>query len=47
MVRLLGEEAYVVGLRTGERVSLTRLPGAVDGLRVQAADEGGAPEPAP
>ena len=44
VVRLLGEEAYVLGLGTGERVSLTRLPGAVDGLRVQPAGNGGAPE---
>jgi len=45
--RLLGETAYVRGLRTGERVSLTRLPGAVDGLRVRTAANGSAPEPAP
>ena len=42
--RLLGEEAYVRGLRTGERVSLTRLPGAADGMRVRTAGNGGAPE---
>lgn len=47
VVRLLGEEAYVLGLGTGERVSLTRLPGAVDGLRVRPAGNGGAPEAAP
>ena len=54
VVRLLGEEAYVLGLRTGERVSLTRLPGAVDGQRVATAtrrvagaDEDDAPEPVP
>lgn len=46
VLRLLGEEAYVQGLQSGERVSLTRLPGAVDGLRVRAAGNGGAPEPA-
>ena len=46
VVRLLGEEAYVLGLGTGERVSLTRLPGAVDGLRVRPAGNGGAPEEA-
>ena len=47
VVRLLGEEAYVLGLGTGERVSLIRLPGAVDGLRVRPAGNGGAPEAAP
>lgn len=47
VVRLLGEEAYVLGLGTGERVSLTRLPGAVDGLRVQPAVNGGALEGPP
>ena len=47
VLRLLGEEAYVLGLRTGERVSLTRLPGVVDGLRVRPAGNGGAAVPAP
>ena len=47
VLRLLGEEAYVLGLRTGERVSLTRLSGAVDGLRVRTVGSGGAPEPVP
>ena len=47
VLRLLGEEAYVKGLQSGERVSLTRLPGAVDGLRVRTAGNGGAPEGAP
>ena len=47
VLRLLGEEAYVLGLRTGERVSLTRLPGAVDGLRVRPAGNGGVAVPAP
>ncbi|MYA16911.1 MAG: efflux RND transporter periplasmic adaptor subunit [Gammaproteobacteria bacterium] len=47
VLRLLGEEAYVLGLRRGERVSLTRLPGAVDGLRVRTAGNGSAPEPSP
>lgn len=47
VLRLLGEEAYVLGLRTGERVSLTRLPGAVDGLRVRTAGDGDAPAAAP
>ena len=45
VLRLLGEEAYVLGLQSGERVSLTRLPGAVDGLRVRTANNGGATEP--
>lgn len=44
VLRLLGEEAYVRGLQAGERVSLTRLPGAVDGLRVRTVDDGGTPE---
>ena len=47
VLRLLGEEAYVRGLQAGERVSLTRLPGAVDGLSVRTAGNGGAPEEAP
>lgn len=47
VLRLLGEDAYVLGLRAGERVSLTRLPGAVDGLRVRPAGTGGELEPAP
>ncbi|MDE0658491.1 MAG: efflux RND transporter periplasmic adaptor subunit [Gammaproteobacteria bacterium] len=47
VLRLLGEEAYVLGLRTGERVSLTRLPGAVDGLTVRTAGNGGAPAEVP
>ena len=44
VLRLLGDEVYVLGLRRGERVSLTRLPGAFDGLRVRTAGNGGAPE---
>ena len=47
VLRLFGEEAYVRGVQVGERVSLTRLPGAVDGLRVRTADNGGTPEGAP
>ena len=45
VLRLFGEEAYVLGLQSGERVSLTRLPGAVDGLRGRTANNGGATEP--
>ena len=45
VLRLLGEEAYVLGLQSGERVSLTRLPGAGDGLHVRTAGDGGAAEP--
>ncbi len=47
VLRLLGEEAYVVGLSIGEQVSLTRLPGAVDGLRVRTVSNGGLPVTAP
>ena len=47
VLRLLGEEAYVQGLESGERVSLTRLPSAVDGLHVRTAGNGGTAEPAP
>ncbi|MDE0191535.1 MAG: efflux RND transporter periplasmic adaptor subunit [Gammaproteobacteria bacterium] len=47
VLRLLGEEAYVLGLRRGERVSLTRLPGAAEGLRVRTAGNGGALEGSP
>ena len=45
VLRLLGEEAYVLGLQSGEKVSLTRLPAAADGLRVRTAGNGGATEP--
>ena len=47
VVRLLGEEVYVLGLRNGERVSLTRLPGAADGLRVRTVGNGSVPDGAP
>ena len=47
VLRLLGEQAYVVGLSIGEQVSLTRLPGAVDGLRVRTVSNGGLPVAAP
>ena len=47
VLRVLGEQAYVLGLRSGERVSLTRLLGATDGLRVRTAGDGGALEGAP
>ena len=44
VLRVAGGQAYVLGLRKGERVSLTRLPGAADGLRVRTAGNGGASE---
>ena len=47
VVRLLGEEACVLGLQGGERVSLTRLPGAADGLRVRTVGNGSVPDGAP
>lgn len=47
VLRLIGDDVYIRGLRAGEWVSVTRLPGDVDGLSVRIRRvDGDASEPA-